>query len=137
MSGGLGNVGEQIKQALYNCAWGASYGLAVGSAAGYLATAMKITKSINFVNLGLSFATGLGTYWLLLHAFSKIGFIQDTPWIRELVNHVALPILAVLAAIYVTRYASLTVYTIAAVAAGAFILGNWLQPSPKGVQAKA
>jgi hypothetical protein len=129
MSGGIYAVKEHVRDTLLNCGWGVSYGLAVGSAAGFLATALKVSKAISFINLGIAFAAGLGAYWLLKHAIGQLKFVQETAWLRELVNHIVLPTLSVLAAIYATNYASLGIYTIVAVGAGAFLLGNWLQPT--------
>ncbi len=141
MSGGLEGVGVHIRNTLFHSAWGASYGLVVGSAAGflcrYLPTVLKISKAFTFVNVGLGLAAGQGAYWLLGHAFAKIDIIQKTPWARETVQHVALPILSVLAGITAASCASMAVYTIVAVAVGAFLLGNWLQPTREEVLQKA
>lgn len=105
-----------------------SYGLAAGSAAGYLATALKVSKALTFVNLGIAFAVGWGSYNLLRYLLTRIKYFNEDNIISKIAQNVALPALAALGAIFSVRYASLTVYTIAAVAAGAYVLGTWLTP---------
>lgn len=128
MSGGLGNVGHHIKMAAHSLVEGASYGLAAGSATGYLATALKISRALTFVNLGISFAVGWGSYILLTYLIRRIDYFNQDNVISKIAHNVALPALSALGAIFAVRYASLTVYTIAAVFAGAYVLGTWLAP---------
>ena len=120
---------DHVKATVSSGLIGASYGLAAGSAAGYIATALKITKTINFMNLGLAVAVGLGTNAIIQYVFRQSESIQKATLLRDLIHQFAIHVISILAAIYVTSYASLTVYTFAAVAAGVFLLFNWLQPS--------
>lgn len=134
MSGGLGNFGLHIRMAAHTLVEQASYGLAAGSAAGYLATALKVSKALTFVNLGIAFAAGWGSLLLLKYLINRIDNFNEfylanqNSVAMKIAHNVALPALAALGAIFSVRYASLTVYTIAAVFAGAYVLGTWLVP---------
>lgn len=119
---------REVANTFRNAARGAFFGMAVGSAAGYLATVLKITKTITFVNLGLSFAAGQGAYWFLDYAFKQVDAIQERGWLRDIVHNLVLPILCVLAGVYVgVTHASLFAYSITAFGLGALFLGIILQ----------
>lgn len=124
--------GEHVKSTLFSGVMWASYGLVVGSAAGYIGTALKVSKTFNFMNLGLATAAGFATNALLQYVFSQIDCIQTTAWLKALVHAIAIPVISMLTAMYVMNtYASMTVYTLAVVAAGTFILANMLHPNPQ------
>lgn len=130
MSNSIGFM-EHAKATLFAGVMCSSYGLIVGSAAGYIGTALKISKTFNFMNLGLATAAGFATHALLHYVFSQIDCIQTTAWLKALVHAVAIPVISMLTAMYVMNtYASMTIYTLAVVAAGAFILANMLHPNP-------
>lgn len=126
----LDGLGTTVKNALLASGWSMSFGLAVGSAAGYLATALKISKVINFVNLGIPVAVGMGIQGLLT------AFVKGDSKFGLFIHHIAIPIVSALGMIYSLSYVSMSVYTVVAVASGAFVLGNLLQ-APKKVEKPA
>jgi hypothetical protein len=120
---------EHSRKALQNSAWGAFYGFAAGSLAGYISTALKVAKAVSFINLGIAVAAGVAAFKLLTYIANQADFIQKSALTTAIVNSIAIPTISLLTAIAALPYATLTVYTIAVVAAGTWTAAHWLSNS--------
>lgn len=118
---------DHLKIAAQTTLWGATYGFAAGSLAGYVATAFKAAKAANFISLGVAATVYGATNSLLTYLAERITPIQNLGWgARLIVNKVAIPTISLVAAIYALPYANPTTFAITAIIAGFTVGWKWI-----------